>query len=139
MRNLSDQMPRLNQTNQNMADQMTQINSRLERLEASTPARKPDAPIESKPELDTPNPRRLSQDPLYNPNPRRPDLDQMDQEDKILRSIKLEAHTFDGDFDLKLYVDWEKGMERYFEEEYIAEERKCKFAKLKLVRQARLY
>ena len=61
-----------------MTDQMTQINSRLDRLEASTPTRTLDAPIEleSEPELDTPiNPRRLSQDPFPEFNPRRPNPD----------------------------------------------------------------
>ena len=69
MKTLSDQMARLNQdlvgqlaqTNQSMADHMTHITLRLDRLEVGTLARTLDARIEPEfePELGTPiNPRR---------------------------------------------------------------------------------
>ena len=46
---------------------------------------------------------------------------------------------FDGDLDPKVYVDWERAMDQFFEWYEMIEERKCRFAKLKLVHQARLY
>ena len=57
----------------------------------------------------------------------------MDQEDKTLRSIKMEAPTFDGELDPKAYVDWEEEMDQFFEWYDMTEERKCRFARLKLV------
>ena len=75
-----------------------------------------------------PNPRRLNQEPFFKPNPRRPnfgrvydpnltrpDQDHMDQEDKTLRSIKLQAPTFNGKLDPKAYVNWEREMDQFFE------------------------
>ena len=51
----------------------------------------------------------------------------------------MEAPTFDGNLDPKIYTDWEGEIDQYFEWYEMTEERKYKFAKLRLVRQARLY
>ena len=85
-----------------------------------------------------PNPRRIHHNLAYNPNPRRPDQDQMYQDDRAHRRIKLEASTFDGKLDPKAYVDWEGEMDQFFKWYDMNEERKCRFTKLKLVHQARL-
>ena len=87
-----------------------------------------------------PNPRR---DPrpyqTFEPNPRRPNQDQRDHDDQTLRNIRLDAPTFDGSLNPKVYLDWEGEMDQYFEWYDMTEERKYKFAKLRLVHQARLY
>ena len=76
---------------------------------------------------------------MYDQNLRRLIPIQLDQDDRAMRSVKLEAPTFDGILDPKIYIDWEGEMDQYFDWYDMSEERKCKFAKLKLVRQARLY
>lgn len=87
-----------------------------------------------------PNPMRpLRPDPVLDVLPRRPNHEAVDQEERALRSVRLEAPTFDGSMDPKDYLDWEEGMDQYFDWYDMSEERKFKFAKLKLVRQARLY
>ena len=63
----------------------------------------------------------------------------MDQDERALRNIRLEAPNFDGNLDPKIYIDWEGEMDQYFKWYDMTEERKCKFMKLRLVRQARLY
>ena len=165
--NLGD---KLTQTTQDMTRQLTQINTRLDRIEASTPARTLEAQFKPEHELELgtplnlrmtlhqdlfpdpnprrlslepppephprrphfepnprrlspdpffelnprrpnhdpipdPNPRRLHHNPAYNPNPRGPNQDQINHDDRALKSIKLEAPTFDGDLDPKMYVD----------------------------------
>ena len=56
-----------------------------------------------------------------------------------MRDFRLDAPTFDGYDDPKAYLNWERNMDQYFEEDLMTEKRKFQFAKLKLVRQARLY
>ena len=63
----------------------------------------------------------------------------MDHDDQTFRNIKLDAPTFDGSLNPKVYVDWEGEMDQYFEWYDMTEERKCKFAKIRLVRRARLF
>jgi len=63
----------------------------------------------------------------------------MDQDERAIKNIRLEAPTFDGSLDPKVYIDWEEDMDQYFEWYEMTKERKCKFSKLRLVRQARLY
>ena len=164
--NLTDQLA---QSNQTMTTQVNHLTARIDRLEARNPGRTSEAQMELESELEfntplqprrvphqenlpepssrrphhnplfEPTPRRPHQDPYYEPNPRRLDQDQLDRDDRTLRNIRLEAPTFDGSLDPKVYIDWEGEMDQYFEWYEISEERKCKFAKLRLVRQARLY
>ena len=85
-------------------------------------------------------PRRVQQhDPFRDPNPRRNNQDFIDQEERAFKSIRLEAPTFDGTLDTKVYLDWEREMDQYFEWYEMIEGRKFKFAKLRLIRQARMY
>ena len=74
-----------------------------------------------------------------NPHQRRPHHDYMDQGERALRNIHLDAPTFDADLDPKVCIDWESDMDQYSDWYEMLEDRKFKFAKLKLVRQARLY
>ena len=92
----------------------------------------------------TPDPiqRRPHQDYVDHtpePPPRRPHYDTFDQDDRALRNIRLDAPTFEGSLDPKVYIDWEADMDQYFDWYDMSEERRFKFAKIRLVRQARLY
>ena len=102
------------------------------------------------PSPESPHPRRnLPQDPYFEDDfgrdpdpfvdtrPRRPNLE--DREERALRSIKLEAPTFDGSLDPRVYEDWESAMEQYFDWYSMSDRTKFKFAKLRLVHQARLF
>ena len=57
--------------------------------------------------------------------------DYVNQAERATRNFRSEASTFDGDFDLNLYVDWEEEMDQFFEWYDMIEERKYRFAKLK--------
>ena len=167
-KSLTEQLAQTNQnvaqTNQNLNDQLAHITARLDQLEARTPEENHGVQSEPNPEpefetplnprrvqpqglfqepnpdrFNEPNPRRVYQNPAYDQNPRRLTPIQLDQDDRAMRSVKLEAPTFDGILDPKIYIDWEGEMDQYFDWYDMSEERKCKFAKLKLVRQARLY
>ena len=130
--NLTDQLA---QTNQNLTDQITHITARLDRLEAHTPGGNHEVQNELEPEFEfetpinprrtlhqdhffepnprrpnpdrvhDPNPRIAHHDPVYEPNPRRHNQDQTDHDERTLRSIRLEAPTFDGNLDPKVYID----------------------------------
>ena len=65
--------------------------------------------------------------------------DYVNQTKRATRNIRLVAPTFSGYLDLEDYLDWEEGMERYFELDEMTEEEKYKFAKLKLTQHARIY
>jgi len=56
-----------------------------------------------------------------------------------MRNIRVEAPTFDGSLELKNYVDWVWDIDYYFEWYDMSEEIKNKFAKMRLIRKARLY
>ena len=164
--NLTDQMA---QSTQTLTTQMNHLTARLERVEARNPGRIQETPVElgPDPEFDTPfpsrrvpcqeilpepnprrphhnplfepTPRRPHQDPFYEPTPRRVQHDSIDQDERALRNIRLDAPTFDGSLDPKVSIDWEGDMDQYFDWYEMSEDRKVKFAKLRLVRQARLY
>ena len=57
----------------------------------------------------------------------------------MLKSVKVEAPSFDGRIDPRAYSDWESDIDHYFEWYEMSDERKVRFAKMKLVGQARLY
>ena len=119
-------------------NRLNQFVARLDSME-----RTPRPPFEHEPKIPLSpltNPRRVQQpDPFRDPNPRRPNQDFIDQEERAFRSIRLEAPTFDGTLDTKVYLDWEKEMDQYFEWYEMTEGRKFKFAKLRLIRQAKMY
>eukprot|EP00268_Persea_americana_P009861 TRINITY_DN13956_c0_g3_i2.p2 TRINITY_DN13956_c0_g3~~TRINITY_DN13956_c0_g3_i2.p2 ORF type:complete len:164 (-),score=18.23 TRINITY_DN13956_c0_g3_i2:397-888(-) len=58
------------------------------------------------------------------------------QEDWVLKSVKVEAPSFDGQIDPRAYSDWESDMDHYFEWYEMSDKRKVRFAKMKLVSQA---
>ena len=60
-------------------------------------------------------------------------------DDQTHRITRLEAPTFDGDPNPKVYLNWIRDMDQYFEDQLMTEKRKIQFAKSKLIRQARLY
>ena len=68
------------------------------------------------------------------PYPRRHHHDTFDQDDRALRNIHLDAPTFEGSLDPKVYIDWEADMDQYFDWYDMSKERKFKFAKIRLVR-----
>lgn len=60
-------------------------------------------------------------------------------EDKLMKQVKVEAPTFDGRLDPWVFTKWLKDMDRFFEWYQFFEERKCRFAKMKLTGSAQLY
>ena len=134
--------PRLEEILKGLSDQMAQtqltltnINTRLDHLEAQTPRRTHEDHIELEPEPDVVGPRHPRGTPRHDhyqeayprearphpdrtrgPNPRevhhdyhprRPNHDPVDRDDQIFRNIKLDAPTFDGSLNPKNYIDWE--------------------------------
>ena len=55
------------------------------------------------------------------------------------KDIKLEVPTFDGQLDPQIFLDWISDMDHYFDWYYMSDERRVRFAKMKLVGQARKY
>ena len=55
------------------------------------------------------------------------------------RGAKPEVHSFDGVLDPKRYMDWETGLDEYFDWYHLPEGRKIQFAQMKLTGQARIY
>ncbi|XP_038975300.1 uncharacterized protein LOC103717641 [Phoenix dactylifera] len=65
--------------------------------------------------------------------------DHRDIDDRILRSVRVEAPSFVGRMDPHEYLDWESDMNHYFEWYDMSEERKIRFAKMRLLGQAKYY
>ena len=63
----------------------------------------------------------------------------IDPDDRILKGVKIEAPNFDGQLDPTKFLDWLADMDHYFEWYEINDERRVRFAKIKLVGQAKLY
>ena len=57
----------------------------------------------------------------------------------MMRGVKIEAPSFDGQLDPTKFIDWLADMDHYFEWYEMFEERRVRFAKMKLVNQAKLY
>ena len=55
------------------------------------------------------------------------------------RGAKPEVSTFDRSLDPKKYMDWEVGLEEYFDWYQLPEGRRLQFAQMKLSGQARIY
>ena len=122
-----------------LTEQFRQLSGRLDQIEhrMGTLEESHMSQLDITPPRPTPVhiPRAQYPDPIPNPNPRRPTQDET-EEDRAFRSVKFDAPTFDGNLDRKVYMDWESDMDQYFEWYEMSEERKVKFAKFKLVRQA---
>ena len=113
-----------------------------------------EVPLHAQPDLRRPIqhdrgyiPRRPQHpDPVYHPREtqyrdpdRRPHPDDESLDDRAIRNVRLDAPTFDGSLDPKMYEDWEGDMDQYFDWYDMSEGRKFKFAKTSIVRHARLY
>ena len=57
----------------------------------------------------------------------------------MIKDVKVEAHSFDGQMDPTKFLDWLADMDHYFEWYNMSEERRVRFAKIKLLRQTKLY
>ena len=57
----------------------------------------------------------------------------------MMKGVKIEAPSFDGQLDPTKFLDWLADMDHYFEWYDMSEERRVRFAKMKLVGQAKLY
>ena len=62
-----------------------------------------------------------------------------DQDDHLLRLIKVEAPSFDGSHQPSDYIDWETAMDQYFDWYPMSEERKVRLAKMRLTKLAKTY
>src|SRR5436190_8174187 len=62
-----------------------------------------------------------------------------DPDDRYIKSIKVDAPTFDGSLDPQSFLEWFQQMDRYFTWFQLSEERKVKFAAMKLTGQAGQY
>ena len=61
------------------------------------------------------------------------------QGDAAKRGAKPEVTVFEGSLDPKKYMDWEVGLEEYFNWFQLPESRRVQFAQMKLAGQARIY
>ncbi|CAL8990389.1 unnamed protein product [Prunus brigantina] len=59
-------------------------------------------------------------------------------DERVMRSVKVDAPNFDGELNPKALLDWLATMDRYFEWHDMSEARRVRFAKIKLVGQAGL-
>ena len=64
---------------------------------------------------------------------------EIDQQEWILRNVKIEAPSFEGQLDPTQFLDWLSNMDHYFEWYNMDDERRIRFAKMKLVVFAKLY
>ena len=59
--------------------------------------------------------------------------------DAAKKGAKPEVTAFDGSLDPKRYMDWEAGLDEYFDWYQLPENRRVQFAQMKLTGQARIY
>jgi len=57
-----------------------------------------------------------------------------DDEDDIIRRIKIDPFTFDGIFDSNIFSDWMAGLDYYFDWYMYIEESRIQFAMMRLTR-----
>ncbi|KAL3821482.1 hypothetical protein ACJIZ3_007387 [Penstemon smallii] len=62
-----------------------------------------------------------------------------DVEERVLKSVKVEAPSCDGQLNPKVFLDWLADMDQFFTWYDMSEARQVRFAKMKLVGQAKLY
>ena len=58
---------------------------------------------------------------------------------QYIRSVKVDAPSFDGRLDPQIYIDWQLAMDRYFRWHDMSESRKIRLAVMKLMGQAGQY
>ncbi|CAL9029034.1 unnamed protein product [Prunus brigantina] len=64
---------------------------------------------------------------------------EQDPDERVMRSVKVDAPNFDGELNPKALIDWLATIDRYFEWHDMSETRRVRFAKIKLVGQAGLF
>ncbi|CAL2248283.1 unnamed protein product [Prunus armeniaca] len=64
---------------------------------------------------------------------------EQDPDETVMRSVKVDTPNFDGELNPKALLDWLATMDCYFEWHDMSEARRVRFAKIKLVGQARLF
>ena len=57
----------------------------------------------------------------------------------MMKGVKVEAPSFDGQMDPTKFMDWLPDMDHYFEWYDMSEERRVRFAKIKLLSQVKLF
>ena len=62
-----------------------------------------------------------------------------DEDDRYMKNIKVDVSNFDGRLDPQYYLDWVMSLERYFKWYEMSQERRVRFAAMKLVGQAGQY
>ena len=68
-----------------------------------------------------------------------PQCDPIDQNERFMKNVRVEAPKFAGHLDPQEYLNWKTGMDHYFDWYDISKERKVKFAQAMLLGQAKLY
>jgi hypothetical protein len=67
------------------------------------------------------------------------DRDIPDHDEKLMGRVKIEAPTFDGRLNPKVFSDWMREMDHFFEWYDFSEEKRARFAKMKLIARAKLH
>jgi len=62
-----------------------------------------------------------------------------DTDAQYIKSVKVDAPSFDRRLDLQVYIDWQLAMDRYFRWHNMSESKKFRFAMMKLTGQVRQY
>ena len=105
-----------------------------------TPGRtRPSTPICQPPQDDgrvLPQQGRPHHDPYYQRGPPHHDIDLVE---RLMRSVKIDAPTFDGTLNPSTFLDWLADMDHYFDWYAMSEDRRIRFAKMKLIGHAKLY
>lgn len=65
--------------------------------------------------------------------------DPRDLDETTLKAMLVEVYTFDGHLDPKSFLDWVRGMDRYFDWYDISPHKQIRFAKMKLVGSTQLH
>ena len=100
-----------------MTKQFRQLNNRFDQIEERMEILE-HHPTLAKPELPRPTPpihRPHQCEFTPEPHPRHHQPDFNESKERALRSIRLDAPSFDGRLDPKVYIDWEGEMDHYFE------------------------
>ena len=61
------------------------------------------------------------------------------KDDRYIKNIKVDVSNFDGRLNSQYYLDWVMSLERYFKWYEMSQERRIRFAAMKLVGQAAYY
>ncbi|CAB4309729.1 unnamed protein product [Prunus armeniaca] len=64
---------------------------------------------------------------------------EQDLDERVMRSVKVDAPNFDGELNPKALLDWLATIDHYFEWHDMSEARRVRFTKIKLVGQAGLF